>query len=439
MQRVDWKSEFRNLFGLLALAIIVGWPLGILPWALWLATSAYVVWILIQLRRIKIWFIGPDNVEPPISSGLFGDVLDGIYRMHKQGSQERIRLQAQLEYLRASFASLDDGAVMLDSNGYIEWSNSAAERMLGLRYPQDQQQLITHLIRQPEFIHYYEGGVYYESLQINSSVNEHLDLQINITYFGEGSRLLFARDITETNRLQEMRRDFVANVSHELRTPLTVINGYLQTMADMFGSSVVKDELRWRRAIDQMLAQSQRMENLIKDLIVLSRLESIPEIVEQEPINLLPMLEMIREEVLEAVKGCRTILIDCDDSISLLGSSDELRSAFANLVMNAAKYTSEDGEIRIRWFHDKHNAYLSVEDNGEGIDDHHLPRLTERFYRVDKSRSIDTGGTGLGLAIVKHIMLHHQAELQISSSLGEGSCFTCVFPINRMLSHSHTA
>lgn len=438
MQRPDWKSEFRNLFGLLALATIVGWPLGILPWALWLATTTYVVWILIQLRRIKIWFLGPD-VEPPISSGLFGDVLDGIYRMQKHSRQERVRLQAQLEYLRASFASLDDGAVMLDSNGYIEWSNSAAERMLGLRYPEDQQQLITHLIRQPEFIQYYEGGTYYESLQISSTVNEYLDLQISITYFGEGSRLLFARDITETNRLQEMRRDFVANVSHELRTPLTVINGYLQTLADMFAGPGVTDELRWRRAIDQMLTQSQRMESLIKDLIVLSRLESIPESADQTQVHVPAMLELIREEVLDAVNSHRSIRITCDDSISLLGNNDELRSAFANLIMNAAKYTAEGGEIHIRWYRDKSYAYLSVEDDGEGIDEHHLPRLTERFYRVDKSRSIDTGGTGLGLAIVKHIMLHHEAELQISSNLGEGSCFTCVFPLSRVLSHSHTA
>lgn len=436
MQRIDWKLEFRTFFILLALAAVVGWALDILPWALWLATSAYVVWILIQLRRIKIWFVGPDNVEPPVSNSLFGDVLDGIYRMQKQRIQERIHLQAQLDYLRASFASLDDGAVMLDSNGYIEWSNSAAERMLGLRYPEDQQQLITHLIRQPEFIQYYEGGTYYDSLQITSAVSEHLDLQISITYFGEGSRLLFARDITETNRLQEMRRDFVANVSHELRTPLTVINGYLHTLAEM---SVAGDELNSRRAIDQMLMQSERMENLIKDLIVLSRLESIPETSEQEQVNLPAMLEMIREEALGAVKGRRTILIDCDNTISLLGSNDELRSAFTNLVMNAAKYTPEDGEIRLRWFRDQRNAYLSVDDNGEGIDDHHLPRLTERFYRVDTSRSINTGGTGLGLAIVKHIMLRHQAELQIRSNLGEGSCFTCVFPMNRVLTHSHSA
>ena len=314
---------------------------------------------------------------------------------------------------------------------------------MGLRYPDDTNQQLTNLIRVPEFIRYFESGDYLQSLHLESPHNSHYHLQINVTSFGRGSRLLFARDMTENNRLQEMRKDFVANVSHELRTPLTVINGYLETLSyradhpdDVNGGG---DELRWRRAIEQMLVQSHRMETLIKDLIILSRLESVPESVQQDEIELRPMLEMVREEVLAAVKGERDISIDCDDSLHLLGNGDELHSAITNLVMNAAKYTGDKGQILIRWYGDQHHVYLSVEDDGEGIDSYHFPRLTERFYRVDKSRSIDTGGTGLGLAIVKHILLHHQAELRISSTLGKGSTFSCVFPRLRAVAESHIA
>jgi two-component system phosphate regulon sensor histidine kinase PhoR len=224
-----------------------------------------------------------------------------------------------------------------------------------------------------------------------------------------------------------MRKEFVANVSHELRTPLTVINGYLETLNE----SKTMDELRWRRAISQMLNQSHRMEALIKDLMVLSRLESVSVTNNHVAVDIKPMLVSIKEETLAVFRANLTINIDCDESIRLLGNPDELRSAFTNLIINAAKYTQQDGLISIRWYSDERHAYLEVEDDGEGIDAYHLPRITERFYRVDKSRSVETGGTGLGLAIVKHILLRHQAELKISSEPDNGSTFCCVFPANR--------
>ncbi len=447
MQSIDWKVECRNLFFLLVLAGFVGWLFQLLPWALFIASSIYIGWTIFQLRRIQKWLSQKDDNNPPESRGLWGAVFDGIYHLQRQSQEERVRLQAAVDYLQDSFASLDDATVMIDAQGNIEWSNEAAEKLLGLRYPDDKNQLLINLIRAPEFIRYFEGDDYVGSLQIPSPHNSNYHLLINITYFGQGSRLLFARDVTENDRLQEMRKDFVANVSHELRTPLTVINGYLETLSDYSvadGGDEKRgggDELRWRRAIDQMLNQSHRMETLIKDLIVLSRLESVPESESgaQDAIELRPILEMVREEVLAAVKGERDIRIECDDRLRLLGNNNELHSAIANLVMNAAKYTQDKGRILIRWHCDQQHAYLSVEDNGEGIDSYHLPRLTERFYRVDKSRSVDTGGTGLGLAIVKHILLRHQAELQVSSVLGEGSTFSCVFPRLRVVPQSDIA
>lgn len=437
MHNYDWKLECRNIGWILLLAGGLGWIMGSVPWLLFIACSAYLGWSVYQLQRIHQWLSVQDPSDPPEAKGLWGDVFDGIYRLQRQGREERVRLQATVDYLQDSFASLDDGAVMLDQQGNIEWSNQAAENLLGLRFHDDTDQQLVNLVRTPEFIRYFESGDYSSSLQMTSPYNTNYELQINITHFGKGSRLLFARDITETNRLQQMRKDFVANVSHELRTPLTVINGYLETLAD--SQSELTGELRWRRAIDQMLNQCHRMEALIKDLIVLSRLESVPDAIDPQPVAIRPLLDAIRDEVTTAVDGYRNISIEADDSLKLLGSSDELHSAFANLVMNAAKYTADNGDISIRWYCDKNNAYLSVEDNGEGIDSYHLPRLTERFYRVDKSRSIETGGTGLGLAIVKHILLHHHAELKITSHVGEGSKFCCVFPLSRIVAQSQTA
>jgi two-component system phosphate regulon sensor histidine kinase PhoR len=439
MHNVDWKIEARNISLCLIGAGLIGVSFGVLPWALLLVCLGYIGWTLYQLQRLKNWLQLQQHQPPPESEGLWGDIYDALYQQQQQSRKALGRLQATVDYLQDSFASLEDAAVMLGEHGDISWSNEAAEKTLGLRFPQDKNQQLINLIRSPEFIAYFEGGDYQKALQMPSPYNSNYQLHVTITNFGRGSRLLFARDITETHRLQQMRKDFVANVSHELRTPLTVITGYLETMSDLPDGKLAGDQLRWRRAIEQMLNQSRRMEVLIKDLIVLSRLETVTQESRQGPIAVASMLAMIREEVLAAIKGRREIIIEADDSLQLLGNSDEIHSAFANLMMNAAKYTDENGKIWVRWQRTQQQLCLSVEDDGEGIDSHHIPRLTERFYRVDKSRSIETGGTGLGLAIVKHILMRHQAELKISSDLGEGSSFSCVFPASRAVSHSNTA
>lgn len=437
MRNIGWKIECRNIFVLLAIAALVGWLLGAVAWTMLLAAIVYILWIIRQLRRILTWIEGEDGSPPPESRGIFGRILDDVYRLQRLSLDERKRLQAQVQYLRDSFASLEDAAIMLDENGSISWCNKAAVELLGLRYPGDQGRQLTNLIRNPAFVSYFDDTEYAETLQMRSPVNDNLELLINITFFGAGNRLMLARDITQANRLQQMRKDFVANVSHELRTPLTVISGYLETLSDHRPS----DELSWRRILDQMLSQSRRMEDLIKDLTALSRLESSPKRAEHATIELRPMLEMIREEAMASVPDRHglTITINCDEALLLQGNATEVHSAINNLVVNAAKYCGDNGTVTIRWYKDKRAAYLQVEDNGEGIEAHHLPRLTERFYRVDKSRSLDTGGTGLGLAIVKHVLLHHQAELQIESVIGQGSVFTCVFPLIRTTSHSCSA
>ena len=435
MRRLNWLNRLPRAFAYLLVIALLDAFFGTMPWLLLAATFGYLSWSLWQLRSIYEWLLEDGDRPPPESRGVWGDVFDGIYRLQRRSQEERERLQAAVDYLQDSFASLSDAAVMVDKWGNIEWSNQAAEKLLGLRYPDDVRQQLVNLVRAPAFIEYFEARNYRESFRMPSPQSSHIQLLIQVTFFGRGSRLLFARDITQTHRLLEMRKDFVGNVSHELRTPLTVITGYLETLAE----NPINDELRLRRVIDQMLAQARRMENLLRDLILLSRLETVPEAVEQNRIEVRKLLDTIRNDVLAACNQEREISIECDPTLSLVGNLEELRSAFANLVMNAAKYTNKGGRIQVRWFADKTHAYLEVRDNGIGIEEHHLPRLTERFYRVDTSRSINTGGTGLGLAIVKHILLRHQAELRITSVPGQGSVFTCVFPLLRTIAQSHSA
>jgi two-component system phosphate regulon sensor histidine kinase PhoR len=426
----NWKSELYQLLLWLALAALIGWPLGVIPWALAVAAAAFAIRCIYYLHSMHDWLSHRAGTEPPEAAGLWGVVLDELYRMQQKGRRERVRLRALISYLRESFTSLPYGAVMVDPDGNIEWTNKAAEHLVGLRYPEDTGQPVLNLLRAPEFVAYFETEDYSRPLELPSPQHQSSHLQMHITFFGKRSRLIFIRDVTQTYRLEQMRKDFVANVSHELRTPLTVINGYLETFADSLSSG--EGNPRWKRALDQMLIQSRRMQTLINDLLLLARLETLPQGGEQERIAVRPMLEMIREEALATAGGPRDIGIECDDAVLLLGRPEELRSAFANIVYNAARYTNTGGHIRIRWFADREHAFLQVEDDGIGIESEHIPRLTERFYRVDKSRSMDTGGTGLGLAIVKHVLLRHHATLQITSQPGKGSCFTCVFPLSHI-------
>lgn len=422
----NWKSEVYRLLLWLSGALLIGWLLDLTPWALAVAACGFAAHSIYNLHRLQQWLSHRPGIEPPEAEGLWGEVLDNLYRMQQKDRRERVRLRALIGYLRESFTSLPYGAVMIDPESNIEWSNKSADTLLGLRFPEDTGQQILNLVRSPDFVTYFEAEDYSRPLEMLSPLRGDVHLQIHVTFFGKRSRLLFIRDVTQTARLERVRKDFVANVSHELRTPLTVINGYLETFADSVGGS----DPRWARALDQMLIQSRRMQTLINDLLLLSRLEALPQPDKQEAFALRSMLEMIREEALASVGGKREITIECDDTLALIGEREELRSAFANIVFNAARYTDAYGKIAIRWYAERDNAFLQVEDNGVGIESEHIPRLTERFYRVDKSRSMDTGGTGLGLAIVKHVLLRHQAYLRVTSKPGEGSCFSCVFPLS---------
>ncbi|WP_341304214.1 phosphate regulon sensor histidine kinase PhoR [Pseudomonas sp. TMP25] len=423
----DWRGPLiRRLLLLVGVCLLLGLITGEYAWALVIGLAGYLGWHLQQLLRLHKWLRTRQADEtPPEGYGLWGDVLDSIYRLQRRDQKARDRLQAVIDRVQESTAALKDAVIMLDRDGNLEWWNIAAEKLLGLKTPQDSGQQITNLVRDPRFFEYFESHNYAEQLELPSPINDRLRLQFHITRYGNREHLMLVRDITRLHQLEQMRKDFVANVSHELRTPLTVISGYLETLLD----NVDNINPRWLRALQQMQQQGGRMQNLLNDLLLLAKLEATDYPSDNQPVAVDLLLLSIKNDA-QALSGARhhRISLEADPHLKLKGSEAELRSAFSNLVFNAVKYTPDEGEICIRWWGDEQGAHLSMEDTGLGIEAKHLPRLTERFYRVDSSRASNTGGTGLGLAIAKHVLLRHRARLDISSVLGSGSVFTCHFP-----------
>ena len=428
----NWRGAVvRRLLLLIGACLLLGLLTGEYAWALAAGLAIHLGWTLSQLLRLHKWLKEHQPDEPPPDGyGLWGEVFDSIYHLQRRNLRARGRLQAVIDRVQESTAALNDAVIMLDNNGNLEWWNRAAETLLGLKTPQDSGQSITNLLRDPRFIDYFERGSYLEPLDLPSPLNGRRRLQFHITRYGNHEHLMLVRDVTRLFQLEQMRKDFVANVSHELRTPLTVIAGYLETLLD----NVEDVNPRWLRALQQMQQQGGRMQNLLNDLLLLAKLEATDYPSDNQPVAVDLLLLSIKGDA-QALSGERMhrISLEADPHLRLKGSEAELRSAFSNLVFNAVKYTPKEGEIRIRWWGDEQGAHLSVQDSGPGIEARHLPRLTERFYRVDSSRASNTGGTGLGLAIVKHVLLRHRARLEIDSSLGKGSTFTCHFPTQQVV------
>lgn len=426
----DWQGALvRRLLLLLAGCLLIGLITGEYAWALVLGLGGYLGWTLQQMRRLQQWLKSelPDK-PPPDSHGIWGDIFDSLYQLQRRDLHLRGQLQSVIDRVQGSTTALKDAVVMLDSDANLEWWNPAAERLLGLKKPQDSGHPITNLVRHPSFKEYFDSGRHEEPLDLSSPVNDRLWLQITITRYGNSEYLMVVRDITRLHQLEQMRKDFVANVSHELRTPLTVIAGYLETLLEHSEDT----SPRWTRALQQMNQQAGRMQHQLNDLLLLAKLEATTPPTSAKPVNVAALLESIRNDALAlSAEQQHTISLDMDTTLALRGSDSELRSAFSNLLFNAVKYSPPGGQIHLRWWQDKYGAHLAVEDSGIGIEPKHLPRLTERFYRVDSSRASSTGGTGLGLAIVKHVLLRHQGRLDIDSTPGKGSIFTCSFPHSR--------
>jgi two-component system phosphate regulon sensor histidine kinase PhoR len=403
----------------LVLGAVVSYP----GWGLALGAGLWGVLQARQYNRLMDWLSQEDDANlPPEGDGPWGDLLDQLARRHKRSQTRERELRAVITRFQQSTAALSDAIVIIDSHNNLEWWNRTAVTLLGLQ-ARDRGKSIFNLLRDPRFIRYYRKLQYQEPLQLISPLNPDIHLQYQIDRFGEGDRILVARDITRLVRLEQTRQDFVANASHELRTPLTVIRGYLETFLEQEMPRPLQ------RGLSQMQQQARRMESLVTDLLLLSRLESTQHISDEEPIGIQSLIAQIHRDAIDlsGEQGHRFEL-DIDSDHDLVGQKLELQSAFSNLVFNAVRYTPGPGLIEIRWYVDGKGGHFSVRDNGIGIDPVHIPRLTERFYRVDESRSSASGGTGLGLAIVKHVLMRHGAQLTIESRSGKGSTFSCHFP-----------
>ncbi|HET8848380.1 MAG TPA: phosphate regulon sensor histidine kinase PhoR [Marinobacter sp.] len=427
----NWSRYLRLILTALAGFILLGWYLGYPLYGLLAGLLLYLCWTLMQSRRLYQWLNHPSASEDaPQSIGLWGDIFDRLHKLHQTHLMTQDKLRAQINRVQESTNAMRDGVIMTDARGAMEWWNGSAEYLLGFRRSSDRGQYIHNLIRNPAFKAYFDARDYREPLDLPSPAKPHLRLQIQISLFGDNDRLIVAKDVTRLYQLEQMRRDFVGNVSHEMRTPLTVISGYLETLVDH------ADELppKWRRAINTMAAQSSRMEALITDLILLSRIETGEHMVDDTLTDVEALLKQICHDA-RALSGERQhrITANITDHRLLKGDESQLRSAFSNLIFNAVKYTPAGGEITVSWSTNRDGAHLSVRDTGIGIDPVHIPRLTERFYRADPSRHKDTGGTGLGLAIVKHVLINHDGNLEIKSRVGEGSEFICHFPRERLV------
>jgi two-component system phosphate regulon sensor histidine kinase PhoR len=424
----------------LILPVIFSALFALLLWGLF--SAVFALWFMLmvllilmgrharQLHKLGIWLNDARPETIPEAGGIWDDVFSQLYRMVKKHIQTKQKLAAELQHMEQATAALPEGVIILNDANRIEWFNPIAQQHFYLDTNQDVMQDITYLVRQPEFIAYLHESDFSKPLMMRPARHDDMVLSVKLIPYGGDKRLLISRDITQFERVESMRRDFVANVSHELRTPLTVVNGFVENLQDM--PDLGHDSAR--RVLSLMADQTKRMENLVADLLTLSRLENNQNPLLEEVVDIGELLNEVIQGGRLLSGGKHALQLEVKGSTKMSGNLGELRSAFDNLLGNAIRYTPEGGSILLRWYERGRQQVFSVQDSGIGIPAQHIPRLTERFYRIDSSRSRETGGTGLGLAIVKHIAMRHQAKLEIFSEEGKGSTFSLVFPARRRIS-----
>jgi len=419
---VFWVPAILRMVIVLLTALVVGFFSG----PLWCAVSVgfgLAILIILQLHylyRLSQWLDNPESSKLPDGWGAWTEIFSRLYRMRREDEKNQIELSEWLARFRQAMTLLPDGVVIMDDVLFLEWCNPVAEQHLGLSLDKDKNMRITNLIRSPEFMDYIILGRFDKPLTVTHRERK---LILHIIKFENRRQILVTHDVTENERIDRMRRDFIANASHELRTPLTVINGFLEINA----MQPEMDSKTRAGHIKLMAEQGQRMQSLVEDMLTLTRLESIDFPLRPERINMVNLLEQIISEMHGLSVGKHQLILE-NSGPDLMGGQDELRSAFTNLASNAVRYTPVGGTITISWTNTADGPLFTVSDSGIGISAEHLSRLTERFYRVDKSRSRETQGTGLGLAIVKHVVLRHKAQLSIESTVGTGSTFSILFP-----------
>ncbi|MBV2095012.1 MAG: phosphate regulon sensor histidine kinase PhoR [Candidatus Thiodiazotropha sp.] len=425
------KIELNHLLGSLLIFMPIGYLLHQLPTAAATAFVAYFSKHGFYLIRLAVLINQRERIEPPYPADIWGLIYKEISR-HRTRSRKRKRTLSRFaSRFRKVTSSIPDGLILLNKSACIEWANPAANQLLNISWPRDENAHFIKRINHEGLADYLKNPDYSKPIELPSPINKALIVSIRVTPFGgkKAQRLVVARDITEVYKLNQTRRDFVSNVSHELRTPLTVISGFLENLGE-------NEMLPFQeRPFALMQQQAERMNSIINDLLALSRLELGNAPSAEKPVAVPDMLRRIvdQAQLLADQNGGYRLTLDVNDNLWLLGEENELMSAFSNLVYNAIIHTPPGTEITVTWLRLEKEACLTVTDTGPGIEERHIPRLSERFYRVDKARSRQSGGTGLGLAIVKHIISRHDGELRISSQLGVGSSFTCAFPEEMIL------
>ncbi|WP_137924200.1 phosphate regulon sensor histidine kinase PhoR [Cupriavidus sp. 2SB] len=426
---VIWARSVAILVSLIAIAAGLYAAAGAITGLLFLSVSLLLLlsYYLFQINRLWRVLDAPAYGEIPSALGLWGEVYYRLHRLVKRWRTQVLSVEQQHTRFIQAIQASPYGVLMLDDADQIEWCNDVAEQHFGLNAKRDVRQRITHLIRRPEFVHYLTRERYDEPL-VMRDMGEHKRniTSVQILPYGENRKLVLTQDITKVENTEAMRRDFVANVSHELKTPLTVLTGFLETVRDL----PVSEEDR-NRYIELMLVQSMRMQHIVEDLLALAKLESDAQPPCHERVNVGALMAHLVHDAEALSQDRHEIRSEIDPGVTVRGAEGELLSALGNLVSNAVRYTPEGGRIAIRMTYTDGHAVFSVSDTGLGIAPEHIPRLTERFYRVDRSRSRDTGGTGLGLAIVKHVLSRHHADLRVTSEVGRGSTFRIVFPVDR--------
>ncbi len=430
------KQDIYRISGVLLVSLLAGVLTDYVFVCLFVGLLAYNYWEYMTLARLLKWMHRKRDADSPTDTGVLGAIAMQYDELRDHHKKQKRKLASYLRQFKEVTLALPDAIVVLGSNDVIEWSNSKARPYLGIRHPQDRGQRLINLFRHPALVSFMKetrgkNQRIERGLDLISPVNQDMNLELRLISYGDSGKLLLARDITTIYRINRMRTDFIANASHELRTPLTVISGYLESFEDDFaddGSGQTRAKIR------QMRKQTERMRRLIEDLLKLSTLETTETQTQREPVRVPDLLNGIIEEA-RAISGDQKhqFLVEADSDLWLEGDRNQIYSAVSNVVFNSVQHTQDLGKITVRWYADAQGPVLEVADTGEGISAEHIPRITERFYRVDQGRSREKGGTGLGLAIVKHILARHNARLEIESEPGVGSTFRFRFPASLML------
>ncbi|MEI7374443.1 phosphate regulon sensor histidine kinase PhoR [Dickeya chrysanthemi] len=428
LERLSWKKLALELAFFCLPGLLLGLIIGYLPWFLLASVLAALCWNFYNQLRLSYWLWVDRSMTPPPGRWSWEPLFYGLYQMQLRNRRRRRELALLIKRFRSGAESLPDAVVITTEEGGIIWCNRLAQHLLSFRWPEDNGQNILNLLRYPEFTQYMQQQDFSRPLTLTLKNAHHVEFRV--MPYSEGQLLMVARDVTQMHQLEGARRNFFANVSHELRTPLTVLQGYLEMMSDESLDGALQS-----KALHTMQEQTRRMDGLVRQLLTLSRIEAAAAIDLNEKVDIPLMLRVLKREADTLSQGRHEIVFRVNEQLQVFGNEEQLRSAVSNLVYNAVNHTPSGTRIEVCWQQTPQGAQFQVSDNGPGIAAEHLPRLTERFYRVDKARSRQTGGSGLGLAIVKHALSHHDSRLEILSEEGAGSRFMFTLP-NRLIVRS---